>query len=301
MDRLIYKTLLYFQHFDYAPTFEELSTFIEKKMSEKNLQTRLTRLVRTRKIKIYRTDNTDRYTLGEYSRNLKMQSMRQKIENSKAKIRSIQTYLSIIARLPQIELVGLSGTVAMMNANETDDIDLFIISGRHRLWTARFLAVSIARIMGIGRKRGDTRGHYDKKICLNLFFDSSHLSIPHKKRSIYTAHEVLQMKPLIDKQNAYGRFLEANSWVFTVFPNAKTYVGSRGWLVDGGVQSKNHRQSIAGSLLSVICYFGDLIESVLSRIQLYTIHKHRTRERITATQLWFHPEDVEKKIRQAQV
>lgn len=295
MDRLIYKTLLYFQHFDYAPTFEELSTFIEKKMSEKNLQTRLTRLVRTRKIKIYRTDNTDRYTLGEYSRNLKMQSMRQKIENSKAKIRSIQTYLSIIARLPQIELVGLSGTVAMMNADETDDIDLFIITGKHRLWTARFLAVSIARIMGIGRKRGDTRGHYDNKICLNLFFDSSHLSIPHKKRSLYTAHEVLQMKPLIDKQNAYGRFLEANSWVFTVFPNASGRYRSAQVLDALPVGRRVRRLS---KLLRRIQ--GDLghgIEYLLKHFQLLSVRRHQTAEHITSTQLWFHPTDFSKSLK----
>ena len=41
----------------------------------------------------------------------------------------------------------------------------------------------------------------------------------------------------------------------------------------------------------------DKVESVLKKLQLFSINKHKTSELITDSQLWFHPEDFEKKIK----
>ena len=39
------------------------------------------------------------------------------------------------------------------------------------------------------------------------------------------------------------------------------------------------------------------IESIFKKVQLSLINRHRTTEIITSTQLWFHPDDFEKKIK----
>jgi len=261
--------------------------YVEMKIGERELKNCLSKLIKQKKIKKHYIDSTARYTLGEYSKlNLKI-----KIQNSKFKINRIRQYLDILSRLPYIKLVGLSGSVAMMNAQKTDDIDLFIISAPGRMWTARFLAVMTARILRLGRKRSERRGEYDGKVCLNLFFDGSDLALPKKKRTLYGAHEVLQMKPLIDKQNTYNRFLKANIWVFKIFPNALSVILSE------RSKSKDLWKEIPRLIArNDNIVIGNGIEWIFKRIQLLLIRRHQTTERITRSQLWFHPDDYEEKI-----
>jgi len=46
----------------------------------------------------------------------------------------------------------------------------------------------------------------------------------------------------------------------------------------------------------ILNWVGDWIELLMQKLQLYFINRHRTSEIITSSQLWFHPEDFEKKI-----
>ena len=182
----------------------------------------------------------------------------------------------------------------MFNAREEDDIDLFIITARNRLFTGRFIALLVAELFGLRRKSHypDHIGvpHHDKetnKACLNLFFDERNLTVPNFKKTEYVAHEILQMKPLIDKDNIYLRFIQANKWVFKFFPNAKNQISNE--LLSFKIKNldfiENFKFQIANSL-----------EEILKKLQLYFIKKHQTTEIITDSQLWFHPDDFEKKL-----
>ena len=113
-----------------------------------------------------------------------------------------------------------------------------------------------------------------------MFLDESDLKMPKNKQTQYIAHEVLQMKPIYDSNTTHARFLTANKWVLSLYPNAATQDTERG--------SANSQPS--GS------FIGDLFESFLKRIQLWKINKSITTERITDTQLWFFPHDFENKI-----
>ena len=126
------------------------------------------------------------------------------------------------------------------------------------------------------------------KICLNLFFDESNLKVPKFKQTEFVGHEVLQMKPVIAKSNIYERFLEANEWVFKLFPNAFPVIPAftlSSIEGEAGIQTK-----------ITIFNISDKIEQLLKKFQLRLINKHKTTEIITPTQLWFHPDDFEKKI-----
>ena len=48
---------------------------------------------------------------------------------------------------------------------------------------------------------------------------------------------------------------------------------------------------------NLIKFMIDKVESVLKKLQLFSINKHKTSELITDSQLWFHPEDFENKIK----
>jgi hypothetical protein len=178
----------------------------------------------------------------------------------------------------------------MQNAKEDDDIDLFIITAKDRLWTARLVAVFLAIVLGLKRPRGVKKA--PNRVCLNLFFDLADLAVPKPKRSVFVAHEVLQMKPLVDKDNTYIRFLQANRWVYRFFPN-----GSK---INLKLKMQNSKFKFKIQnlkfLLTIFNLIIDSFELIFKKIQLYFIKKHRTTELITATQLWFHPEDFEKRL-----
>lgn len=290
----VYKTIHYFGQFSYPPTFVQLHTFLEMKISAPKLQRELEILHKKGKLVKKRVNRQELYTLGEYTTSLR--EVKANIQNSKFKIQKIQPYVWLLTLFPQIRMIGLSGSVAMMNAGRDDDIDLFIITAKRRLWTGRALAIFLAELMGVRRRPQKThRRSVRDKICLNLFFEASGLAVPPKKRSLYGAHEVLQMKPLRVKGDIYVRFLRANAWVYEVFPNAihsmPIFSAPMGTLpstaLGASLVAKNgHPRSIVGNL----------VEQFLSYLQLRLMRRHRTTEIISPKQLWFFPEDFEKKL-----
>lgn len=302
MDAAILKTLQYFRQFEYAPTAAEVYTFLPTKTSKIAFYEHLEKMLKnkkavkyTRKISLSQMKiknglfdlSPDIYTVGEYSTKIKNKKLNIKninkyAENSIKKFSKVRRYINILKYFPQIKLVGISGSVAMLNADEKADVDLFIITSQNRLWTGRFIAWSLATLMGI--KRGRVEKNAQNKVCLNLFFDEQNMSLPQEKRGEYGGHEVLQMKPIVIKNNSYRRFLDANKWVFRLFPNAKQEVYR---------QDKDKRQGDNHANRTM----GDFMEKILRNLQLYFINKHKTTELITETQLWFHPEDYSKKVK----
>jgi hypothetical protein len=316
----IVKAIKYFTIFAYHPTLKEIHTFLQVKISKNSLNIELNRMNRLRIINKYKikNENTDRYTVGEYDIK-KIKNLELKIKNSKKKLNDwwFRLYTKLILIFPQIKLVGLSGSISMMNAEKNDDIDLFIITAKNRLFTGRLISLVLAQILGLRRKRDqiktqstkrkegedscviknnhDSSKKHKYKVCLNLFFDESNLKVPKFKQTEFVGHEVLQMRPIIDKQGTYEHFLKANKWVISIFPNTVEFISN----------IKNQRSQTKPKFKTLIFKLGfnlgtlifDLFEKVSKKLQLTSINHHRTTEIITPTQLWFHPDDFEKKIK----
>ena len=188
---LTVKTLSYFHHFHTPLTLQQIHIFYPKAISLHSLEKHVKLLCKEKTLHKDFIDIDLYYTLGgirEIDRYKKARAL------SKEKTQRAQTYLSSLERVPVIQFIGLSGSLAMDSAKENDDIDLFIISADRRMWTARFFSIILAYIMGLKRRRG-TRSDKDK-VCLNLFFDGRDVSIPIEKRNAFVGHELLQMKPI---------------------------------------------------------------------------------------------------------
>lgn len=281
MSKDVLSVLKYFAYFRYFPTFEELHTFYPRKISSYKLSERLKYMEKNRLIKSYFHNKLFRYTLQEYSRGWNEYLLKEKFANIKKNL--AKTYITILSFFPQIKFIGFSGSLAMSSASKEDDIDLFVITAKERLFTARFIGIFLAFVMGLKRRRGVYKA--DNKICLNLLFDEDNLAIPKDKRTTYVAHEVLQMKPIFNKDSTYERFLRANRWAKSVFPNSTKYCS---------FDSKNIRYLGRSSIMKLV---GDVIEYLLKKLQLALIRRHTTTERIGNTQLWFFPDDFEKRLR----
>ena len=274
MEKELASIFQYYAFFEYFPNFDDIYTFFPKKIRKKQLKNELKWI---------------KYTPVEYSIKRKILNIKYQISKRKLENWRFGLYLKLISLFPQIKLVGLSGSISMMNAAEEDDIDLFIITEKKRLFTARFLATIISFIMGLKRSIGQNEA--PNKVCLNLFFDESNLKVPKFKQTEFVGHEVLQMKPIIIKGNIYERFLEANRWVYKLFPNARGVVSSK-YQVSSIKQKKQ-----LNTYYLILNTFTNKIERLLKNFQLKIIRNHQTTELISNTQLWFHPDDFEKKIK----
>lgn len=283
MDKKLDSIIQYFAVFGYFPSFEDVYTFFPEKISKKSLKT----IFEAKKYTPTQYNigkNREVISSNETMKQWNNLNNRKQISKNKLNSPKFKLYIKLLTLFPQIKLIGLSGSIAMMNADLDDDIDLFIITENNYLFTARFLAIIIAFIIGLKRRTGLQKA--PNKICLNLFFDESNLTVPKVKKTMFVGHEILQMKPIINKKQTYEKFLSANQWVFRFFPNARAVLKFKIENLDLNENSKLKNKN-----------FGNWLESFLRQFQLYLIRKHQTTEIITDTQLWFHPVDFGKKIK----
>jgi hypothetical protein len=117
-------------------------------------------------------------------------------------------YGRIIALLPFVRMVAVTGSLAMANIEDGGDIDYFIVTAQERLWTCRamcLLVVRTARLAGLN-------------LCPNYFVSEDALSLDHP--SLYAAHELAQMIPLYGK-DIYDEMRRMNRWSDGYLPNAQ--------------------------------------------------------------------------------
>ena len=277
MQKEILRVFEYFYFFSYPINFKTIKKYLGVKVNDKKLKKEVERLVKLKKI----TFKRNLYTLGEYNKsNLEIRNSKFEISQKKLNNLRFRAYLKLISMFPQIQLIGLSGSAAMNNAKENDDIDLFIIASVNRIWTTRLICLIIATFFGFKRSRLEK--NVSNKVCLNLFFDKKNIEIPNFKRNYYIAHEIIQLKPLINKNYMYEIFLYRNRWVCDIFPNVE---------FPTSLPIRHSEASRSGMTFTL-----DFIENFLKKIQLYLINKHKTKEIITDTQLWFFPDDFEEKL-----
>ena len=191
---------------------------------------------------------------------------------SSQKMIKLKKILKFLSFFPFVLMIALTGTLAMNNADRDDDIDLLLVIDNRFIWTTRFFIVSILKVLGLYRNPKDKKA--SNKICLNMYLDENHLELPVAERDLYSAHEVIQLKPVYDKDGYYQRFRSANSWIAQFLPNSEVYHTRYVMNYTPGVNEK-----------------GNLMESFFRKIQLWKIKKNQTKEIIRQGYLRFHPHD----------
>jgi hypothetical protein len=116
-------------------------------------------------------------------------------------------YGRILARLPFIHMVAVSGALTMDNVEANTDIDFFMVTEPGRLWLSRALVVGIVQLAA---RRGHT-------LCPNYFLSDACLVL--QRRNLFTAHELAQMVPVYGMAT-YRRMCRLNGWASRFLPNA---------------------------------------------------------------------------------
>ena len=126
---------------------------------------------------------------------------------SKAKILAQR----IEKKFDDILFLGISGSVASGHPKKNDDIDFLVIVKNDRLWKTRvFLRWWMWKKQIPHRKYGG-QGKKDE-FCFNLWLDESGLLLPKDKHSLRSAIDLVLLKPLINKNQFYEKFILENDW-----------------------------------------------------------------------------------------
>ena len=299
LEQAIVASLVYFDIFDYPLTADEIAYWLPLPvgLARSHLARLMKELVRKRVL----AQKEGFYCIFGREEIISKRKENQKLSVLKLKI--AQKIAQILIKVPGVLLVGLTGNLAMMAAQKNDDIDFLIITQRGKIWTARFLMVLLLEILG-RRRRPESKQIRDK-ICLNLFLEEAHLYFEKSKQDLYIAHEILQMRPLVErdtsrypsgyrKENIYRRFLESNVWVRDFLPNAfieKTRIYKQDLVI---FPKKRRRKSIFTGYQSVSVWVP--IEKILAFLQLWYMRKRQTTEQVEKGQFFFHPQDKRREV-----
>jgi D-beta-D-heptose 7-phosphate kinase/D-beta-D-heptose 1-phosphate adenosyltransferase len=177
---------------------------------------------------------------------------------------------SVFAVMPTVKMVGITGALAMENADTESDIDFLVITRKGTLWLTRLFTLLTLRLVGLPTRRFDDKKQADK-LCLNMWLDESRLVWPKKDRNLYTAHEIAQIVPLVNKEQTYERFIYLNRWVRLYWPNAVRQT-----------KKPAHRNTQTTILLSPF-------EALAYGLQYRYMKPKITRERVGLTKAIFHP------------
>lgn len=211
----------------------------------------------------------------------------QRAKYSQRKLIIAKKAARVISIIPSVLFVGVTGSLAMMNANKNSDIDLLIITKKNTLWTTRALVYFVLRTTHFVLRKPQDKNERDA-LCLNLWLDETSLIWQKKQRNIYTAHEIAQIVPLANKENIYERFLYLNKWILDYWPNAVAVQSTK---------RLHHTVGIVQKKLRTKYYvLSTFIEKIAYLIQYIYMKSKITNEVITPTRALFHPNNNSKYV-----
>lgn len=265
----IIQTLTYTDMFQQALSEDELNRFlIGQKASKAQLQ-------QTNSDKFLKRHGL--YVLPHSKSALKAKKNQHLIQQQK--MNEFRKHQWVLEKIPWVKFAGLTGSVAGGSPQRDDDIDLFIITDRKRLWITRLCVVAILNLYRIRRKPHDNPSKVANKWCLNMW--STIDSLTESKQDLYTAMEIAHIIPVINKQSTYEAYLNANKWLSIHLPNVlipklQTH------------QYKSVKKTLANTSLD---WLENMLEKLWKSRMIQTTH-----ETVTSTELKFHPKNYHQHI-----
>lgn len=212
---------------------------------------------------------------------------------SSSKTEHAKKMTNILRFVPGLKLVALTGSVAAGNSRSDDDIDLLIITSPHTLWLVRPLVLLLISIFFRRRYPGEDHAKAANAFCPNLWLDSLSLSVPTEKHNLYTAHEVLQIVPLLDKGNTYRQFLYHNRWVKKYLANAYQAL-TAGQSSTSGIRDLRPARPAGGS--EIFTFLLAPLNLIFFVIQFLYMYSKKTTESVHLHSAFLHTTDFASNI-----
>ncbi len=122
----------------------------------------------------------------------------QRREWSQALLQKNRRWLRLVRSFPFVRCAALSGAMAFQNCTRSDDIDLFLIVEKGRLWT---VYTGLAILLKLAGKR--------RRLCLNCLVDTEHLLCA--DQDDFVAHQIAFLQPESGAES-FRQFVRANGW-----------------------------------------------------------------------------------------
>jgi hypothetical protein len=197
IEEAILKTLAYSDIFDYPLTLDELHKYLPTSATKEEIKNCIENINQVSLDEGY-------YFLSGRDEIVKIRQAREK--KSQPVFKRALFYGKIISRFPFVNMVALTGSLAMLNLSNEIDMDFMLITKPNRLWFARAFAVTFGRLV---RLLGD-------RICINLLVSENNLHW--NQHDLYSAREICQMFP-VSGFETYNNFRIANLWTQEILPN----------------------------------------------------------------------------------
>ena len=165
--------------------------------------------------------------------------------------------------IPFIEMAAVVNSVAFATVHKNSDIDIFLITRKNLLYTARTFLILYLKLFGVYQKRKEERAG---KIGAGFYVDTSRLNLEKIKLSdikdIYLDFRIIALDPIYG-QKAYKKFIEANKWIFKKFPNFDLQRKSR---IDNWYFSISEEKNLWAKFWEFFLggILGNLIEKILA-------------------------------------
>ena len=200
LDESIIRSLCYSDIFSYPLRLEELVRYATGvKMTMDGAAERLKKSEPL--AELVKTDGEFFFLEGRES-NCQMRKDRE--AESRQQLLISQRRLTPLQGIPFLRMAAVTGALAALNAPAGDDVDLLIISARKRTWTTFFF-------LRLWRRFG-----HNPDFCFNVFLSEGDLVF--RQENFFYAREILGALPIYN-DGSFERFLEANKWIYKVFPS----------------------------------------------------------------------------------
>lgn len=205
--------------------------------------------------------------------------VKKRYQHSQQLILHAERISKFLNKLPWVEMIAVTGSVAAFNADTDSDVDILIVSKSKRLWLTRLFVVSILKALGTYWNVNKPAG----RICPNILMTREDMAWNKEKRNIYSANEVSLVFPIFVRHNCYLDFLNANDWIQNFLPNF--IPSNEKTIIDRFKRSR-------GLLKTVV----DLVELAVMKIQLIYMVKRKTTEIVSQNFMHFNKNDVSREI-----
>ncbi len=137
---------------------------------------------------------------------------------AESKFSRIVSLIKIYRFIPFVRMIAICNSLAISNANENSDIDLFIITKKNKIWLARFFTVILVKFFDLRPREDKSKDTF----CLSFFIDEDYLNIKNimiNHHDIYLPHWIQQLMPIYNPDYLYEKFMKANNWYKEYLPN----------------------------------------------------------------------------------
>jgi hypothetical protein len=113
--------------------------------------------------------------------------------------------LALVSRMPFVRMVSLSGSLAHLNAERSADLDLFVITAPHRVWSVTVATLVVSKLLG-----------WRKRVCMNYVV--SERALPVAPQDLFSANQIVHLRPVMG-HHVFDRFVKSNGFVREFYPN----------------------------------------------------------------------------------